>query len=54
MNHSDFTTDAIFRKSAEALLERLLSQLDEVDYDEFEPRYTSGSLNIQFLSLIHI
>ena len=48
MNRSDFTTDAVFRKSAEELLERLLNQLDEVDYDEFEPRYTSGSLNIQF------
>ena len=48
MSRSDFTTDAIFRKSAEALLERLLIQLDEVDFDEFEPRYTSGSLNIQF------
>ena len=34
MSRSDFTTDAIFRKSAEALLERLLNQLDEVDYDE--------------------
>tara|TARA_B100000683_G_C12163886_1_gene421280 strand:+ start:133 stop:468 length:336 start_codon:yes stop_codon:yes gene_type:complete len=48
MSRSDFTTDAIFRKNAEVLLERLLEQLDEIDYDDFEPRYASGSLNIQF------
>ena len=48
MSRSDFTNDSIFRKESEALLERLLQQLDEIDYDEFEPRYTSGSLNVQF------
>ena len=48
MSRSDFASDAIFRKEAEELLEHLLQQLDEIDYDEFEPRYTSGSLDIQF------
>ena len=48
MSRSDFANDAVFRKQAEEVLERLLHQLDEIDYDEFEPRYTSGSLNIQF------
>ena len=48
MSRSDFVNDAIFRKEAEEKLEHLLQQLDEIDYDEFEPRYTAGSLNIQF------
>ena len=48
MKRSDFLHDADFRKNADALLEQLLNQLDEIDYDEFEPRHTAGSLNIQF------
>jgi len=48
MSRSDFATDAVFRKEAEEVLEHLLQQLDEIDYDEFEPRYTSGSLSLQF------
>lgn len=48
MNRSDFGDDASFRKEADAVLENILLQLDEIDYDEFDPRHTAGSLNIQF------
>ena len=48
MKRSDFTDDASFRSQAEAYLSHLLVQLDEIEYDEFDPRHTPGSLNIQF------
>ena len=48
MSRSDFINDASFRKEANRVLEGLLNQLDEIDYDEFDPRHTAGSLNIQF------
>ena len=48
MMRSDFETDALFRKEANRRLELLLAQLDEIDFDDFEPRYAEGSLNIQF------
>ena len=48
MSRSDFENDALFRKEANRMLEQLLIQLDEIDFDEFEPRYTEGALNIQF------
>jgi iron donor protein CyaY len=48
MSRSDFTDDASFRKTAGQRLEGLLLQLDEVDFEEFEPRHTAGTLNIQF------
>jgi iron donor protein CyaY len=37
-----------FRKLAGFRLEELLLQLDEVDFEEFEPRHIAGTLNIQF------
>jgi len=48
MGRSDFSDDASFRKNAENYLAHLLLQLDEIEFDEFEPRHTPGSLNIQF------
>jgi iron donor protein CyaY len=48
MSRSDFLDDVSFRKLAGFRLEELLLQLDEVDFEEFEPRHIAGTLNIQF------
>ena len=45
---SDFADEAQFRKGAEAQLLNLLQQLDEVEFGDFDPRYTPGSLVVQF------
>ena len=48
MSRSDFADDASFRKAADLCLEGLLIQLDDIDFEEFEPRHMAGTLNIQF------
>ena len=45
---SDFTQESLFRKEAESVLDRLLNQVDELDFGEFEPRRTPGTLSITF------
>ena len=45
---SDFKDDAQFRKVAEDRLLSLLQQVDELEFGDFDPRYTPGSLIIQF------
>ena len=48
MTKSDFHDDASFRSQAEAYFSHLLEQLDEIEFDEFDPRHTPGSLTLQF------
>ena len=45
---SDFKDDVQFRKAAEHKLLNLLNQIDELEFGDFDPRYTPGSLIIQF------
>ena len=45
---SDFAQESLFRKAAEGVLERILNQLDELEFGEFEPRKTPGTLAITF------
>lgn len=45
---SDFGNESLFRIGAEKKLTHLLQQLDELEEGEFDPRYTPGSLVIQF------
>ena len=45
---SDFRDEAQFRKHAEEKLLNLLDQVDSIEEGEFDPRYTPGSLIIQF------
>ncbi|MEC7987884.1 MAG: iron donor protein CyaY [Myxococcota bacterium] len=45
---SDFKEESQFRKDAESVLDKLLSQIDELEFGEFEPRRTPGTLSITF------
>ena len=45
---SDFTHESLFRKEAEVVLDRILNQLDELEFGEFEPRRTPGTLSVTF------
>ena len=45
---SDFKDDVVFRKHAEQKLLHLLQQIDELEVGDFDPRYTPGSLIVQF------
>ena len=47
-SRSDFDDESQFRKGAETKLTNLLQQLDEIEIGDFDPRYTPGSLIIQF------
>ena len=45
---SFFTDDASFRAAVQDVFDSLAEQVDEVDFDEFEPRQTAGGLGIYF------
>ena len=45
---SDFKEDVQFRKEAERSLMNLLEQIDDLEVGDFDPRYTPGSLIVQF------
>ena len=45
---SDFSQESLFRKEAEEALDRILNQVDELEFGEFEPRRTPGTLSITF------
>ena len=45
---SDFTNDASFRSAVQDVFNTIAEQVDDVDFDAFEPRLTAGGLGIHF------
>ena len=45
---SEFANDSSFRLAVGEVLDHILEQVDELDFDEFDARITPGSLIISF------
>lgn len=48
MSTKEFANDSEFRLAVNAVLDDLLDQIDELDFDNFDARITPGSLAISF------
>ncbi len=48
MSGSDFADDAQFRMAVAHTLESLLAQVDEIDFDDLDPRLSPGNLQVLF------
>jgi iron donor protein CyaY len=48
MTASDFKDDGQFRMAVTQTLENLLAQVDEIDFDDLDPRLSPGNLQVLF------
>ena len=48
MSGSDFADDGQFRMAVTRALESLLAQIDDIDFDDLDPRLSPGNLQVLF------